>query len=311
MDKFGVETSGVRTWNFFLSERSMVRTEMLQDAKEGEVWGRIGMKRWGVFLQRALCVCVCVLVAQICPTLWNPIDCSLPGSSVHEILQARILDWIVIPSSRWSSQPRDWTWASCIAGRSITVWAPGKPQKGHALSFSAKSSVFTVTGALGLSRSWVVICKLASPCLSHMHWGQQSWEPFSPLSYYCQAETSASLPSIPSVCAQHEWCCPLSENVLESPLWLSWYSRTSRNQKNTFFWTVGKVGIEKTKGPAPVLVGVRVRKWVVMDGTHPQNQQTQVTWVGRNSLHKIFLQNIWPGSAFYIYIYFICILCCY
>ena len=82
-------------------------------------------------------------------------------------------------------------------------------------------------------------------------------------------------------------------------------------KKNTFFWTVGKVGIEKTKGPAPVLVGVRVRKWVVMDGTHPQNQQTQVTWVGRNSLHKIFLQNIWPGSAFYIYIYFICILCCY
>ena len=55
---------------------------------------------------------------------------------------------------------------------------------------------------------------------------------------------------------------------------------------------MGKVGIEKTKGPAPVLVGVRVRKWVVMDGTHPQNQQTQVTWVGRNSFHKIFLQNI-------------------
>ena len=41
---------------------------------------------------------VCVLVAQSCPTLWNPIDCSLSGSSVHGILQARILKWVPFPS---------------------------------------------------------------------------------------------------------------------------------------------------------------------------------------------------------------------
>ena len=50
---------------------------------------------------------VCVLVAQSCPTLCNPVDCSPPGSSVHGILQARILGWVAIPFSRGSSQSRD------------------------------------------------------------------------------------------------------------------------------------------------------------------------------------------------------------
>ena len=53
----------------------------------------------------------------------DPMDCSLPGSSVHGILQARILEWVVIPFSRESSQPRDWTWISCIVGGFFTVWA--------------------------------------------------------------------------------------------------------------------------------------------------------------------------------------------
>ena len=48
-------------------------------------------------------------VAQLCPTLWDPVDCSLPGSSVHRILQARILEWVAISFSRGSSQPRDRT----------------------------------------------------------------------------------------------------------------------------------------------------------------------------------------------------------
>ena len=50
---------------------------------------------------------VCVLVAQSCPTLCDPMDCSSPGSSVHGILQARILVWIAIPFSRGTYQPRD------------------------------------------------------------------------------------------------------------------------------------------------------------------------------------------------------------
>ena len=64
-----------------------------------------------------------VLVAQSCPTLCDPMDCSLPGSSVYWILQARILELVAIPFSRGSSRPRDWTHVSCIAGRFFTVWA--------------------------------------------------------------------------------------------------------------------------------------------------------------------------------------------
>ena len=52
----------------------------------------------------------------------NPMDCSPPGSSVHGILQARILKWVGIPFSRGSSWPRDQTRVSCIAGRFFTIW---------------------------------------------------------------------------------------------------------------------------------------------------------------------------------------------
>ena len=64
-----------------------------------------------------------VLVAQLCLTLCDPVDYKPPGSSVHEVLQARILEWVAIPFSRGSSWPRDQTQVSCIAGRFFTIWA--------------------------------------------------------------------------------------------------------------------------------------------------------------------------------------------
>ena len=66
-------------------------------------------------------VCLCVLAAQSCPTVWDPMDCSLPGSSVHGILQARILEWVAVSFSRAPSQPRDQTQISCIACGFFTV----------------------------------------------------------------------------------------------------------------------------------------------------------------------------------------------
>ena len=63
---------------------------------------------------------VCVLVAQSCPTLCDPMDCNPPGSSVHEIFQARVLEWVAISFSRGSSQPRDRTRVSCTAGKFFT-----------------------------------------------------------------------------------------------------------------------------------------------------------------------------------------------
>ena len=58
-----------------------------------------------------------VKVTQSCPTLCDPMDYTVQG-----ILQARILEWVAFPFSKGSSQPRDWTWASYIAGRFYTSW---------------------------------------------------------------------------------------------------------------------------------------------------------------------------------------------
>ena len=58
-----------------------------------------------------------------CLTLCDPMDCSLPCSSIHGIFQARVLEWVSISFSRVSSQARDWTQVSCIVGRRFTIWA--------------------------------------------------------------------------------------------------------------------------------------------------------------------------------------------
>ena len=60
-------------------------------------------------------------VAQSCPTLCDPMDCSLPGSSVHGIFQAIVLEWIAISFSSGSSRPRDGTQVSRIVDRHFTV----------------------------------------------------------------------------------------------------------------------------------------------------------------------------------------------
>ena len=64
--------------------------------------------------------------AQSYPTLFDPMDWSLPGSSVHGIFQARILKWVTISFSRASSWPRDWTQVFHLTGRRFTVWATRK-----------------------------------------------------------------------------------------------------------------------------------------------------------------------------------------
>ena len=81
-----------------------------------------------------------VLVTKLCPTLLTPMDCSLPGSSVHGIFQARILEWVAISFSRGSYWPRVWTQVSCIAGRFFTIWAtreaPRSPRSDSLLCLS-------------------------------------------------------------------------------------------------------------------------------------------------------------------------------
>ena len=92
------------------------------------------------------CVCVYVLVTQLCLTLCDPTDYSPLGFSVHGILQARILEWIAIPISRGSSKPRDWTLVSCITSRVFTIWVTGK-------SWSESRSVVSDSATHGLYSS--------------------------------------------------------------------------------------------------------------------------------------------------------------
>ena len=68
-------------------------------------------------------------IAQSCPTLCDPMDCSLPGSSIYGIFQARVLEWVAIAFSRGSSWTRDQTWVSCVVGRHFTVWATREDQE--------------------------------------------------------------------------------------------------------------------------------------------------------------------------------------
>ena len=84
-------------------------------------------------------MCVHAQLLQSCPTLWDPRDCSLPGSSVCGILQARIQEWVVSSSSRGSSWPRDQTQISSIAGRFIYPWATKKfgEVNGNPLQYSS------------------------------------------------------------------------------------------------------------------------------------------------------------------------------
>ena len=73
--------------------------------------------------QKQKAVCIHAKSLQLCPILCDPMDYSPPGSSVHGILQARILEWLAIPFSRGSSWPRDWSQLSHIAGKFFTIWA--------------------------------------------------------------------------------------------------------------------------------------------------------------------------------------------
>ena len=69
-----------------------------------------------------------VLVTQSCPTLCNPMDCTLPGSSILGILQARILEWVAIPFSRGSSRPGINPGSPALQADSLPSKRPGKPR---------------------------------------------------------------------------------------------------------------------------------------------------------------------------------------
>ena len=123
-------------------------------------------------------------VARSCPTLRDPMDGNLPGSAVHGIFQARILEWAAISFSRGSSQPRDQTQVSCIADRCFTVWAMrGFINRNSYSLLVGLQNVATVEDNLMVcyktKHSYHTILQsypLVSTQRSH---SQRSWEPFT------------------------------------------------------------------------------------------------------------------------------------
>ena len=90
---------------------------------------------------------VSTLVAQSCLTLCDPMNCGLPGSSVHGMLQARILGWVAISFSRGSSRPRDGIQVSRIASKLFTIWATrGDLINYVSLWLSVFSDILTICG---------------------------------------------------------------------------------------------------------------------------------------------------------------------
>ena len=92
--------------------------------EEVECWNRtITSKEFESVIKYNVYICICAWAKslQSSPILHDPMDCSMPGSSVHWILQIRIQEWVAMPSYRGSSQPRNWTWISCIWGRIFTI----------------------------------------------------------------------------------------------------------------------------------------------------------------------------------------------
>ena len=103
--------------------------------------------------------CVSGVLHKLCPTLFNPVGCSPPGSSVHGVLQARILEWLAVPSSRESSQCRDQIHISYFylhweVGLFLSLVPPGKPTDWIAsvIKKQGQQRIHFVTMAAGL---WV------------------------------------------------------------------------------------------------------------------------------------------------------------
>ena len=116
----------------------------------------------GLYSQRYLLV-TCAQSFS-CIWLWDPVDCSLPGSSVYEIFQARILEWVAILFSRGSSRPRDWTRVSCV-GRWIHYhWATWEALVRDKMTLPQRANC--------LHHVWMEdVAVLRSGCSPTMSWG--------------------------------------------------------------------------------------------------------------------------------------------
>ena len=126
------------------------------------------------------------LVAQSCLTLCNPMDCSLTGSSVHGILQARILEWVFIPFSRGSCWPRDQTRVSHSTGRFFTVWVTRKSWEEYVTHSGKKEKKIEIPAAAAAAAAAAAKSLQSCPTLCEPIEGSP---PGSPIPGILQART--------------------------------------------------------------------------------------------------------------------------
>ena len=137
---------------------------------------------WSNFSNSICSLHAVCLVSQSCLTLCDPMDRGPPGSSVHGILQAKVLAWVAMLSSRGSSQPRDWTQVSHIASGFLTVWATREalkvpPRYNHFMLYFGNScniSHFFIIVIFAYGDLWSVIFDVTIAA----HWRLRRWWAF-------------------------------------------------------------------------------------------------------------------------------------
>ena len=131
-------------------------------------------------------MCVCAKSLQSCPTFCDPLDCRPPGSSVLGILQARVLEWVAMPSFKESSQPRDQNQVPCIADGFFTVWVTRdcvigsgfeKPLKTIKTTWKHKMMLKSLN-CRGFSSGWNNFCFIKIIlCVVIMDHRRRQWQP--------------------------------------------------------------------------------------------------------------------------------------
>ena len=138
-------------------------------------------------------------VTQSCLTLYDPVDCSPPSSSVHGLFQAGILEWVAISFSRGSSQPRDWTQVSRIAGRRFNLWAT---REAHMISITTTQLYWcSIKGVMLLFSCLILSDSFATPWTvalqSPLSVGFPRQEYWSGLSFPSPGDLPYPYPSLP------------------------------------------------------------------------------------------------------------------
>ena len=142
-------------------------------------------------------------VAQLRPTLWDPKDCSLPGSSIHGIFQARVLEWVAISFSRESSWPRDRTRVSHMVGRCFTVWATGE------VLFEQRALHFYYVPRKLWSWCWLILQSLQAKCFQQIFLMESQSEILLKCKKRAHKPRQPTLHPIPKHCGWNNFPCRL------------------------------------------------------------------------------------------------------